>query len=73
MTDPSTTAVNPPRFALGDGQAAFVPITLGIAGDQFFEVTAGLQPGDQVVTGPYNSVRGLAHGDAIRPAAPESR
>ena len=23
MTDPSTTAVSPPRFALGDGQAAF--------------------------------------------------
>lgn len=60
-------------FIVRDGQAAFIPITLGIAGDQYFEVTTGLQPGDQVVTGPYNSVRGLADGDAVRPVTPESR
>ena len=44
----------------------FVPIKLGIAGDKFFEVLSGLKPGDQVITGPYNSVRNIADGDAVK-------
>jgi len=44
----------------------FVPIKMGIAGDKYFEVVSGLQPGDQVVTGPYNSVRNIADGDAVK-------
>ena len=44
----------------------FVPIKLGIAGDKFFEILSGLKPGDQVVTGPYNSVRNIADGDAVK-------
>jgi HlyD family secretion protein len=43
-----------------------VPIRMGIAGDKYFEVLAGLQPGDQVVTGPYNSVRGMKDGDLVK-------
>jgi HlyD family secretion protein len=44
----------------------FVPIKLGIAGDKYFEVLSGLKPGDQVVTGPYNSVRNIADGDPVK-------
>ena len=44
----------------------FVPVQLGISGDKYFEVTKGLTPGDAVVTGPYNSVRGMADGDQVR-------
>ena len=36
---------------------------MGIAGDKYFEVLGGLKAGDQVITGPYNSVRGMADGD----------
>ena len=32
---------------------------------RYFEVLAGLKPGDQVVTGPYNSVRGLRDGVVV--------
>jgi HlyD family secretion protein len=39
---------------------------MGIAGDRYFEVLDGLNPGDRVVTGPYNSVRGMADGDQVR-------
>ena len=53
-------------FVVRGGKAEFVPIKLGIAGDKFFEVLNGLQSGDQVVTGPYNSVRGMADGDAVK-------
>ena len=46
--------------------AEFVTIKLGISGDKFFEVLSGLKPGDEVVTGPYNSVRTIADGDEVR-------
>ena len=53
-------------FVVRDGRVAFVPIKMGVAGDRYFEVLEGLEPGDQVVTGPYNSVRGMADGDPVR-------
>jgi len=53
-------------FVVRSGQAEFVPIKMGIAGDKYFEVVSGLKPGEDVVTGPYNSVRGLADGAAVK-------
>jgi HlyD family secretion protein len=53
-------------FVARDGHAEFLPITLGIAGDRYFEVLAGLKAGERVITGPYNSVRGMADGDPVR-------
>jgi HlyD family secretion protein len=53
-------------FVLRDGHADFVPIKMGIAGDKYFEVASGLKPGDQVITGPFNAVRGMADGDPVR-------
>ena len=53
-------------FVVRDGKAEFVPIKMGIAGDKYFEVLSGLKSGDQVITGPYNSVRGMADGDVVK-------
>jgi len=53
-------------FLLRDGKAEFIPIKMGIAGDKYFEVLSGLKPGDQVITGPYASVRGIADGDLVK-------
>jgi HlyD family secretion protein len=53
-------------FVIRDGRAQFEPIKLGVAGERYFEVTSGVQAGDQVITGPYNSVRGMADGDAVK-------
>ena len=53
-------------FAVRDGKAEFVPIKMGIAGDKYFEVLSGIKAGDQVITGPYNSVRGMADGDLVK-------
>ena len=39
---------------------------MGIAGDKYFEILSGIKPGDQVITGPYNSVRNIADGDAVK-------
>ncbi len=52
-------------FVVRDGRAAFVPVTTGIAGERYFEVLEGLQEGDQVITGPFASVRALREGDAV--------
>ncbi len=53
-------------FVVRQGKAVFVPIKIGIAGDRYFEVLSGLKAGDEVITGPYNSVRGMADGDSVK-------
>ena len=53
-------------FVLRAGHAEFVPIKMGIAGDKYFEVLSGIKAGDDVITGPYNSVRAMADGDPAR-------
>jgi HlyD family secretion protein len=53
-------------FVMRAGKAEFVPIKMGIAGDKYFEVVDGLKPGDEVITGPYNSVRNLQEGAAVK-------
>ena len=53
-------------FVVRDNQAVFTPIKTGIAGDKYFEVLEGLQSGDQVITGPFSSVRELADGIEVK-------
>jgi HlyD family secretion protein len=53
-------------FVLRDGRAVYTPVKIGIAGEQYFEILEGLKPGDQVITGPFASVRGLADGEQVR-------
>jgi HlyD family secretion protein len=59
-------------FVVRDGRAWFTPIEIGLAGDIFFEVLAGLEEGDQVVTGPHSVVRELTHGARVRLATTEN-
>ncbi|PYR19947.1 MAG: hypothetical protein DMF94_13995 [Acidobacteria bacterium] len=53
-------------FLVRDGRAEFLPIKMGVAGDKYFEVLSGLTIGDEVITGPYNSVRAMADGDPVK-------
>jgi HlyD family secretion protein len=53
-------------FVLRDGRAVFVPIKVGIAGERYFEVLSGVTENDQVITGPFASVRELADGSEVR-------
>lgn len=52
-------------FVVRDGRVVFQPVKVGIAGERYFEVASGLTAGDQVVTGPFSSVRELADGSAV--------
>lgn len=61
-------------FVMKDGKATFVEVKTGIAGERYLEVLTGLNEGDQVITGPFDSVRGMYEGDLVRTApAPGAR
>jgi HlyD family secretion protein len=60
-------------FVLRDNRAVFVPVTVGIAGERYFEVLSGIKEGDRVITGPFASVRQLADGEAVKVAEPPAR
>ena len=53
-------------FAIRDGQAIYLPVKVGVAGEQYFEVLDGLKAGDQVITGPFASVRELSDGQSVK-------
>jgi HlyD family secretion protein len=76
VDDETTTRVETPEghtrketegvFLFRDGKAVFTPLKTGVAGEQYFEVTDGLKAGEQVITGPFASVRELADGAGVR-------
>ena len=59
-------------FVIKDGKSVFTPLKVGISGDKFFEVLEGLKAGDEVITGPFSSVRGMKDGDLVKVASSAS-
>jgi HlyD family secretion protein len=53
-------------FVIREGKAVFIPVTVGIAGGGHFEVLTGLAEKDTVVAGPYEVIRTLEDGKAVR-------
>jgi HlyD family secretion protein len=53
-------------FVVSGGRGVFTPVKVGIAGEQYFEVLTGLKAGDQVITGPFASVRELSDGGDVK-------
>jgi HlyD family secretion protein len=65
------------KDAHGRLRAKFVPVTTGITGSTDIEVLSGLSAGDEVVTGPYKTLRDLKGGallkrDTAKPATSTS-
>ncbi len=58
-------------FVIRDNKATFVPIKTGIAGEKYFEVLDGLKLNDEVITGPFNSVRDIKDGDPVKLEQPK--
>jgi HlyD family secretion protein len=54
-------------FKARGGTVTFLPVKVGIAGDEYFEVVSGIAPGDTVVAGPYTAIRQLRSSDRVRP------
>ncbi len=59
-------------FVVRQGKASFVPVQIGITGREHFEILSGVTPGDSVVAGPYEAIRSLKDGDAVRIAPAEN-
>jgi HlyD family secretion protein len=57
-------------FVFKNNESTFMPVRVGIAGDKYFEVVTGLKDGEQVITGPFNSVRNLKDGDEVKVGPP---
>src|SRR2546426_1126890 len=54
-------------FVVTNGVAAFRPVKVGIAGDEYFEVADGVKQGETIVAGPYQSIRDLKDSARVRP------
>jgi len=53
-------------FVVHDGKATFQPVDVGITGREYFEILSGISVGDTVVAGPYQRIRQLKDGDAVK-------
>lgn len=53
-------------FVVKDGKVQFHEVKTGIAGERHFEVLSGLNPGDEVVVGPFRAMRRLRNGDPVK-------
>ena len=62
------------KDAHGKQRAKFVPVTTGITGATDIEVVSGLKQGDEIVIGPYKTLRALKNGALLKkdksPATP---
>ena len=54
------------KDAHGRLRAKFVPVTTGITGATDIEVLSGLSPGEEIVTGPYKTLRDLKDGALLK-------
>ncbi len=55
-------------FIVRNGTAAFRPVKVGIAGDEYFEVVNGLREGEMIVAGTYQAIRDLKDGGRVSAA-----
>lgn len=57
-------------YVVREGKVEFVPVQIGIAGREHFEILSGVTESDSVVAGPYEAIRNLTDGAAVRPLGP---
>lgn len=60
-------------YVVRGGKASFTPVTVGITGEEYFEVVSGVQEGDTVVSGPYQAIREMKDSTAVRPMKQQPR
>ncbi|MGB8958473.1 MAG: efflux RND transporter periplasmic adaptor subunit [Candidatus Aminicenantales bacterium] len=53
-------------YAVEAGRVKFTPVGKGITGGMMIEITSGLKEGQEIVTGPYASLRGLKDGVLVK-------
>ena len=53
-------------YLIEDDKAAVQTVVLGVSDVLYVEITEGLAIGDEVLIGPYRTLKNLKHGDAVR-------
>jgi HlyD family secretion protein len=53
-------------YTVENGRVKFVPVAKGITGGMMIEITSGLEEGQDIVTGPYASLRELKDGVLVK-------
>ena len=71
-SQPSTSAKDKGKeevqgvFLLKDGRALFTPVESGIMGQSDVEVLKGVQPNDEIVSGPFSVLRTLKNHTKVK-------
>ncbi len=60
-------------FVMEDGKAVRKDVKVGISSDSDQEITAGLEEGETVITGPFRVLRNLADGDPVEVKEPDKK
>lgn len=60
-------------FIVRDNMAFFLPVKVGIAGEEHFEILTGLKEGDKIVAGSYQAIRELRDSTRVRASNDSSR
>jgi len=55
----------------GKLRARFVPVTTGITGATDIEALTGIQEGEEIVTGPYKTLRVIKNGSLLKRDIPK--
>jgi HlyD family secretion protein len=55
------------------GQIHFTPVTTGITGESSIEIVRGLDPGAEIVTGPFKALRDVKDGDKVKKEKPPEK
>jgi HlyD family secretion protein len=53
-------------FVVQNATAQFRPVSVGVAGEEYFEVLDGLRLGDTIVAGPYQTIRDLKDSSRVK-------
>ena len=53
-------------FIVRGGVATFVPVKVGIAGEEHFEIVEGIKVGDSIVAGPYQAIRDMRDSTRVK-------
>jgi HlyD family secretion protein len=75
---PQPTPVNKPKDIKGvyilqpTNKVKFVEVATGITGESDIEITSGLQPGVEVITGPSRVLKTLKDGSSVKKQTPKS-
>jgi len=52
-------------YLIEDGKAVVREVAMGVSDVLYVEITEGLSAGNEVITGPYRTLKNMKHGDAV--------